>query len=151
PDGAQAYVLWTLRGRRTLKVTFDTAGPWQRIDDQANTADLAAKNGSVEVTVTPSPCYVVGKGRAKAVEPGKPVSDDKPDGKSAVLAPLANQDEWTVETERNPELEFYDFMTPRRKGDFAFEPVAAFEGREQVLRVTPRPIKHGKDTMPMYA
>src|SRR5262249_5934620 len=29
--------------------------------------------------------------------------------------------------------------------------MASFEGKEKVLRVTPKPIKHGKDTMPMYA
>ncbi len=151
PDGTQAHVLWTLRGRRPVKLTFDAAGPWQRIDDQGNEVNLPAKAGAVEVTLTPSPVYVVGKGHVRAAEPGKPVYDDRPDGKSTILTTLSDLEDWSVVAERSPELEFYDFMTPRRQGDFAFEPVTAFEGRERVLRVTPRPIKHGKDTMPMYA
>jgi hypothetical protein len=42
-------------------------------------------------------------------------------------------------------------MCPRRQGDFAFEPVKSFDGKDGVLKVTPKPIKTGKDTMPMYA
>src|SRR5690606_19840188 len=42
-------------------------------------------------------------------------------------------------------LDYYNPMTPRRKGDFAIE---AAEG---ALKVTPRPIPNGKPTMPMYA
>jgi hypothetical protein len=150
PDGHQAYALWTVRGRRPVRLHAD-ATSWKRIDDQGNEADLAAPDGVVEVTLTPSPQYLVGKGKVTAAEPGLPVYDDKPAGKSAILSPLASPDEWILEEGRNAELEYYGMLTPRRKGDFLFESAEVFEGKAHVLRVTPRPIKHGKDTMPMYA
>jgi hypothetical protein len=43
------------------------------------------------------------------------------------------------------------FMTPRRKGDFVFQALPTPDGQSGVLRVTPQPITHGKDTLPMYA
>ena len=76
---------------------------------------------------------------------------DKPDGKVSPLASLASLSDWTVEEGRNVELEYYSFMSPRRKGDFALEAVPAFEGQGPAIRVTPRPTTHGKATMPMYA
>jgi hypothetical protein len=94
---------------------------------------------------------VLGKGSLTPAEPGPLVYHDRPAGKCTVLAPLDGLDDWTVEEGRNAELEYYDFMCPRRKDDFAFEPVSAFEGKEHVLKVTPRPLKAGKDIMPMYA
>jgi hypothetical protein len=40
-------------------------------------------------------------------------------------------------------------MTPRRKGDFALS-IARRDGERAALRIEPKPISHGKDTMPMY-
>jgi hypothetical protein len=94
---------------------------------------------------------VVGKGKVAGTAAGQAVYADQPAGKAIVLAPLADLEGWTIDKDRNPELEAYNFLTPRRKGDFHFEPVAEFDGRQDALKVTPRPIKHGKDTMPMYA
>jgi hypothetical protein len=163
PDGGRAYVFWTIRGRRLLRLTGDRADTvWTRIDSQAEEGPLPSLNGTLEVTLTPSPVYVVGAGKLTAWEAAAPEYDDKPTGKSTVLSPLANLDDWTLEEGRDAELEYYDFMTPRRRGDFVFEPVAGFAGSLALpppakgmtpggLKVTPRPISQGKDTMPMYA
>jgi hypothetical protein len=150
PDGTQAHALWTVRGKRPVTLRLDAPGPWTRVDDQGNESTVGAK-GEIELTLSPSPIYLVGKGKVKSAKAGQPVYADRPAGKATMLDALAGLDGWAVEKERDPELEYYDFMCPRRKGDFAFEPVASFEGKEKVLKVTPRPIKHGKDTMPMYA
>ena len=151
PDGSQVSVLWTLRGRRPVTLTLDGDGPWTLIDSQANESAVDAGGGRAEITLTPSPIYLVGKGKVSSIEPGQPAYDDKPEGKATLLGRVSSLDDWTVERGRNPELEYYDFMTPRRKGDFAFEPVAGFQGETGVMRVTPRPVRAGKDTMPMYA
>lgn len=151
PDGSQAHAFWTIRGQRTLKLTLDQPGPWTQIDGQGAETAVNASNGAVELTASPTPIYLVGKGKITKVEPGATRYADKPPARHAVIDSLANLDNWTVEPNRDPELEYYDFMCPRRKGEFAFSPVASFEGGEKVLKVTPRPIKHGKDTMPMYA
>jgi hypothetical protein len=151
PDGSRVFALWTVRGQRSVKLGLENLSSWKLIDSQANETALKPNGKSIEVKVSASPIYVVGNGGLADVEAGTPDYNDKPAGKMSPLATLANLDDWKVEEGRNPELEFYSFMIPRRRGDFVFEPVAGFEGRTQALKVTPKPIKTGKDTMPMYA
>jgi hypothetical protein len=105
----------------------------------------------VELDLTPTPVYLVGAGRVQDTTARAPQYANKRAGKVAVLAPLSDLADWTIETNRDPELEYYNFVGPRRKGDFTFTPVPSFEGKDKVLQVSPRPIKHGKHTMPMYA
>jgi hypothetical protein len=155
PDGTQAHAFWTLRGKRSVRLLMDRPGPWTLVNDQGAETPVPGPQGVVEMELTPSPIYLVGTGRvegagARTTGPGAPQYTDKPAGKGIVLAPLSDLVDWDVEANRDPELEYYDFVGPRRKGDFAFAPVASFEGKDKVLRVTPRPIRHGKDTMPMY-
>ena len=155
PNGEQVYALWMIHGQRTVKLASPLRkqgdSSWKLIDGQANEVALKTGGDTIEVKVSSSPVYVVGKGTLTIPEAGQPEYGDKPSGKMTLLSPLAKLDDWVVEEGRNPELEFYSFMIPRRRGDVAFEPIAAFEGRQEVLRVTAQPINHGKDTMPMYA
>jgi hypothetical protein len=156
PDGGQAHAFWTLRGKRSVRLLMDRPGMWTLINDQGIETPVQAPQGVVELELTTSPVYLVGAGKvegagARTTGTGAPQYAEKPPGKSGVLAPLFDLADWTVQVDRSPELEYYDFMCPRRKGDFAFVPLASFEGKDKVLRITPRPIKHGKDTMPMYA
>ncbi|MCX7012525.1 MAG: hypothetical protein NTW86_08185 [Candidatus Sumerlaeota bacterium] len=151
PDGSHALAMWTIRGRRPVRLAFSGAGEFTLIDGQAEQSSGKAQDGAVELTLTPSPVYLVTAAAVTSVAPGAPRYEDKPAGVSAVLSDLSSLDGWTLETRHNYQLEYYDFMTPRRLGDFAFEPVAAFEGKEKALKVAPRPIPTGKDTMPMYA
>lgn len=155
PDGSQAHALWTLRGKRSVRLLMDRPGTWTVINDQGAATILAGPQGVVEVELTPSPIYLVGAGKIegagiRTTGKGTPEYAERPAGKSAVLSPLADLSDWTIEENRDPELEYYEFMCPRRKGNFAFEPVTAFEGKDRALKVTPYPIKRGKDTMPMY-
>jgi len=151
PDSSQIFVLWTLRGWRPVTLSLDGSGPWKLVDDQANEAVPAAAGGKLEVKLTSSPVYLIGKGRITAAASGRPVYDDQPYGQTSKLASLDGLGDWVVESGRSMELEYYNFMTPRRQGDFLFEAVPAFEGAGGALRVTPRPVTRGKDTMPMYA
>jgi hypothetical protein len=156
PDGTQAHAFWTLRGKRSIRLLMDRPGPWTLVNDQGAETPVGGQQGAVELELTPSPVYLVGAGKvegagARTTGAGAPQYTEKPAGKGTVLAPLSDLADWTIEDRRDPELEYYNFVGPRRKGDFTFVPVAAFEGKEKVLRVTPRPIRHGKATMPMYA
>ena len=146
-DGNHVLAAWTIRGQRPVMLTFD-GGPWTVVDDQGNASSLAATN---TITLSASPCWLVGKGRILTVKPGTPIYNDSPATNATVIDSLASLDKWQVDSQRNAELEVYNFMTPRRKGDFAFNAVKSFEGKDHVLRVTPKPIKYGKSTMPMYA
>lgn len=151
PGGGYVYPLWTLRGNRPLTLAVDQPAGWKLVDDQGNETPLTVTNAGLAITVTPSPCYLVGPGKVTKAASGQPVYADKPAGKTALLSPLARMDDWTLETDRNAELEFYDMLTPRRKGDFSFTAVDAFEGKTGALQVRSRPITTGKDAMPMYA
>ena len=152
PDGSQLFALWTLRGQRPVSLAVEGGGAWRLVDEPGQRAALTAAGGKLEVNLTPSPQYLIGKGRLAAATPGAAVYDDRPEGKLSQLAALDSLNDWTVENERNVELEYYDFQTPRRKGDFSFEAVPEFEGRSGAIRVTPKPLGHVKDTlaMPMY-
>lgn len=151
PDGQKAFVLWTLRGQRPVEMQFD-AGDWRLTDSQGNESVLRqSAEGRVTVQLASSPIYLVGKGNFLSAAPSQPVYTDKPQGKSTVVASLANLDGWKIVKERDAVLEFYNFMSPRRQGDFSFEPADQFKGKDKVLKVTPKSISVGKDTMPMYA
>ena len=151
PDRSQLLALWTLRGERPLTLTLDGNAAWKLVDDQANEKALAVAGGKLVVTLTPSPIYLTGTGRVTSATAGAPVYRDKPEGKVSPLAPLDSLQDWKMEAGRNLELEYYDPMTPRRKGEFGFEPVTDFDGEHGALRVTPKPVTSGKPTMPMYA
>lgn len=150
PTSETAYALWTVRGQRPLRLKSDIAA-WKHTNDQGQESTVQAKGGIVEVGLSGSAVYLVGKGTLTPASFGEPVYADAPPAKHTVLSPLTSMDDWTIGKERDIELEYYDFMCPRRKGEFAFEPVKSIAGKEGALRITPRPIKHGKDTMPMYA
>ena len=133
PDGSHVVAMWTPRGRRPVQLAFDSKGPFTFIDSQANETPLEVRNGAVQVTLAPSPGYLVTPVPVKSAQPGRPDYDDKPAGTSAVLSSLATMDDWTA--------------------NVAFEAVEKFEGKDGVLKVTPAPIETGKDTstVPTYA
>lgn len=151
PDGAAAYVIWTLRGRRPLTLSVSQEAGWTAIDDQSNESQPTIQHGRITITATPTPTYLVGRGRVSAVQSGTPVYAERPEGKAVVLDRIDRREDWTVEADRNAELEYYNPLTPRRKGDFRFQIMPEQAGRKNVLGITPQPIRHGKDTMPMYA
>jgi hypothetical protein len=149
PDGSHAYPLWTMHGQRPLKVRVEGDG-WRVVDSQANETELTTTKGALDVKVSASPVYLVGKGKVLDVAAANPVYA-KQFTKPAVLASLTTLDDWSVEPGRNAELEYYNMMTPRRKGEFAFTTVPKWDGENGALKIAPQPIKHGKATMPMYA
>lgn len=59
--------------------------------------------------------------------------------------------DWTEETGTNAELETYNFMSPRRKGNFEYKEVENFAGQAKVLSVRARLPAAGKEYLPMYS
>ena len=151
PDGCKVWALWTLRGKRPATLRLAHGENLVLFNDQGRTSRPIVKERRLEVTLTPSVVYLVGGGMVESVQLSKPEYDEKPEGKRSYLSPLANMDEWMIEPGHDPILEFYSMMTPRRKGDFEFAHASDIEGfKGGAIRITPRPIKNGKDTMPMY-
>ncbi|MFW6058786.1 MAG: hypothetical protein ACODAQ_01305 [Phycisphaeraceae bacterium] len=151
-DEKTVYVLWTPRGQRTVRfgVEADIEG-WVLVDSQGNPSMPETEDGELAVTFEATPKYLVGEGKLSVASIGAPDhSDGDPAEDAQQVASLDSLDDWRVQEGRDTELETHNFLAPRRKGDFAFEAVDAFEGRENVIRVTPRPVDYGKATMPMY-
>jgi hypothetical protein len=150
PDGKYVTALWTIHGKRPVTLTFDQPAPATLMDDQANETALEAKTEQT-VTLSAAPCYLVTQWPIEKASGGTPHYTASPEGKTTALSKLNNLSDWTVETGHDKELEYYNFMCPRTKGDFQFKATDGFEGRKDVIAVTPRSIKEGKATMPMYA
>lgn len=150
-DGKRVVAMWTIRGQRPMSLAFTDGSTVTHIDSQANETPIQLVDGKATVTLTGTPVYLVLDGDVKSAVPGKPKYDAAPDGDAVVLDSLALLDGWAINADRNLDLEFYNPMEPRRKGDFRFEAVSEFEDRQNVTKVTPMPIEGGKATMPMYA
>ncbi len=147
-DGAQVFPFWTVRGQRELRLNVKGAAAAKVIAQDGNTTEIAAKDGLLMVTATASPAWLelpagASLSCAQLGEPKYP--DSEPRGKVSRLSPLDSLDGWKIAEEPNPLLDYYNPMTPRRKGDFSIAP----EGG--ALKVVARPLKTGKPTMPMYA
>jgi hypothetical protein len=116
-----------------------------------NEQALEFADGAAEVTVSAEPRFLATPRAVSRIAPGAPQMERHAPGKNFSISPLDTLADWQVETKRSAELEFYNFECPRRKGDFAFEAVAEFEGRKGVLKVTPRLPVAGSSYLPMYA
>lgn len=150
PDKKPIQVLWTLRGQRELQLDV-TGNNWSITDGQGETKKLTSNNGKIAITLSPSPVYLTSdNGSIQSPSVKTPEYVEKPVGEVKELDALSSTDNWKLNTERDYVLEYHDFMTPRRKGEYKVEAVDSFEGQKGALRITPQPIDYGKDTMPMY-
>lgn len=152
-DGKRVIALWTIRGSRLATITLKNATNVTHVNMQAVEKTLKQDEGKITVAITPEPAYLIIEGSSEVtrVELGEPRYTAAPKGKSSVVAKLDSLQGWSVNEARSPELEVYNPMEPRRKGNFKFEKTASFEGKNNVIKVTPQPIQGGKATMPMYA
>jgi len=144
PDGRFVTALWTLRGTRPMTAA--------ELDDRTIAVDLM-HNRLDGITLSPSPIFVTTLKALSKVMLGDPQYEsltpktDKP----VVIAPLSNLDDWTVETTRSSELEFFNFDNPRRLGQFLYEPLTELVGEKAVLKVTPQLPVEGSSFIPMYS
>ena len=152
PAGGFVTCLWTVRGTRTVTLELPAT------DDAARTADmmgnespLTFKDRRAVAQVAAEPCYVLSARPLAALEAGPAVLEGKPDAKSFLISALDRMAEWRVETGRDAELEVYNPFCPRRKGDFRYREVAAFEGREKALEVKPQLPVAESVHLPMYS
>ncbi len=150
-DNTSLLVYWNVRGKRPYHLEIEGGANVRKTKRDGTSEDLLLTGGALSIIASPDPYYLelpVGAS-LKGVRLGDPVHIAKPGGKVSRLDPLTSMEDWQIATERNALLEFYNPMTPRRIGDFSFEPVASFEGQGPALKVTPKPLSGGKATMPM--
>ncbi len=148
PEGTAVYPFWTVRGQREIRVEVEGAATAKLTTQDGVTKELPVREGSLTLTASATPAWLQLPAGAtlRNATPGEPRHPGaEPRGKVSKLAPLDSLTGWKLAPDANPLLDYYNPMTPRRKGDFAVE---AAEG---ALKVAPRPIPTGKPTMPMYA
>lgn len=145
-DGQTVLAMWTMRGRRAVDVEGARENSWQLWNDQGVESKVSA-----EITISPSPVYLVGKGKLGAIRIGTPVYDDVQPADASMVLAMKDLSDWKNVDDRNAELETYNPLEPRTQGRFKFDVVKGFEGEGAAVRVTPLRPFGGKDTMPMYS
>lgn len=143
PDNHFVTAMWTLRGTRAISAP--------ELDEKATAVDLM--HNAVSFSVSPAPIFVTTKKPLSKLVLGEPqheplsMKTDKP----VVIAPLSDLADWTIETARSSELEFFNFENPRRLGSFQFEPIPELAGEKSAIRVTPKLPVEGSSFIPMYS
>jgi hypothetical protein len=149
-DNTFVTCLWTVRGTRPLTTQVPGAATVKLTNLMGRVTDVEVKNNEAVVDVSNWPCYLSTPGPMGAIKLGEPAHETKPGDKSFVIAPLDKLEDWTIHNGRDAELETYNFMNPRRQGDFEYRAVAA-EGGKTVLEVKPKLPVAGSPFLQMYS
>ena len=151
--GDDRYVtcLWTIRGTRPLRIRTAQPEPAIVTDIMGNETVVIFGDESSEVMISSSPLYVITTNAIEEIIPGMPVMAGRTEGERFTVSSLGEFADWQVQTQRNFELETYDYTCPRRKGDFQYTEVDAFDGEQDVLRVKPQLPMPGMVYLPMYS
>jgi hypothetical protein len=151
PDGGYVTCFWTTRGRRPATLAFGDAAAPVHIGVTGRSTALPLRDGAAACTITVDPAYITSATRLTRVLLGEP-EHATPDGegRGQLIDAMDDPTRWTVETERSYELETFNFLAPRRPGDFRYATVATLDGRRDVMTVTPKPVA-GSEYLHMYS
>ncbi len=162
--GTFASCVWSITGPREAVFEFVGEAPGEIVDTMGNRPEGIKIDGNkVTLTLGPRPFFMTGKSRMKSVQALAPIAPmAKPAGELQVLVASptpATLGQFKAVEQRDAELEGYNFMTPRRKGDFelsvtkATGAIPANAAGEYAIKVTPKSLGSSKPTlaMPMYS
>jgi hypothetical protein len=146
-DGRTVVAVWTVRGECSLQMDVE-GSDWKHTDWQGN-AEPVGGGGRVALQATPMPAYLSGSGTVGAVVPGDPRHETRPSATAVLVAPLDSLQGWTPLAEKDPVLDSYNPLTPRRFGqfDFSVDPAADPAGPAILVRAQRT---DGPETVPVY-
>ena len=152
-DGATVFPFWVVRGTRDFTLLLDGASKARIVEANGLEKEVPVLQGTIRLDASPEPAYLIlpKGGRVASVVLGLSKYEDQPVGRISKIDSLVSLEKWKVVPERSPELEMYNPLTPRRKGNFEFSIVSKIDGEGPALRISPKPVKEGKSVMPMYA
>jgi hypothetical protein len=152
-DGTTVFPFWVVRGTRDFTLLLDGASKARIVEANGLEKEVPVLQGTIRLDASPEPAYLIlpKGGRVASVVLGLSKYEDQPVGRISKIDSLVSLEKWKVVPERSPELEMYNPLTPRRKGNFEFSIVSKIDGEGPALRVSPKPVKEGKSVMPMYA
>jgi hypothetical protein len=135
-DNSFVTCLWTVRGTRTVAIQVPGPRAVKRTNMMGRETDVVVKGNEAVLEVSDRPCYLSTPGPLGDVKLGEPVHETRPGEKAFSISALDKLEDWTVQNRRDVELETYNFLNPRRQGDFQYEIVA--DAGKPSLRVKPR-------------
>ena len=152
-DGTTVFPFWVVRGTRDFTLLLDGASKARIVEANGLEKEVPILQGTIRLDASPEPAYLIlpKGGRVASVVLGLSKYEDQPVGRISKIDSLVFLEKWKVVPERSPELEMYNPLTPRRKGNFEFSIVSKIDGEGPALRISPKPVKEGKSVMPMYA
>ena len=152
-DGTTVFPFWVVRGTRDFTLLLDGASKARIVEANGLEKEVPVLQGTIRLDASPEPAYLIlpKGGRVASVVLGLSKYEDQPVGRISKIDSLVSLEKWKVVPERSPELEMYNPLTPRRKGNFEFSIVSKIDGEGPALRISPKPVKEGKSVMPMYA
>jgi hypothetical protein len=148
-DNTFVTCLWTVRGTRPVTLPVPGAAAVKLTNLMGRETDIPVKSDEALIEVSERPCFLRTPGPIGTVKLGAPVHEVKPGDKSFVIAALDDLESWTVQNRRDPELETYNFVNPRRQGDFVYQ--TATEDGKSVLTVKPKLPAAGATYLQMYS
>jgi hypothetical protein len=151
PDQSYVTCLWTPRGSRALTVQAPGANAQSLTDLMGRERRVAFKSDTAELTISSEPCYLTTPGPIASITLGAVNHDGRPGSNAFLVSSLDTLADWTVETGHSIELETYNFLNPRRKGEFVYRDVASFEGEQNVLEAKPTLPCEGSPYLQMYS
>jgi hypothetical protein len=109
--GAPMYVLWTVRGKRSVAFKLKTDGKVIVSDSMDNEEMIKSVDGIVTINIDTSPVYVYGIGEKPEITLGKPDHSDSQLGKHNILLGNSGELKWrqveetdTDYTDNNPDF-----------------------------------------------
>lgn len=151
--GGYVTCLWTVRGKRAVRaVSARPAAGLSLRDLMGNDVPLTeAEGGSPGFSISAEPVFLTSAGPLERFEPGKAEMEGRPSAKTFLVSALDWMSDWSIEAGANPELEFYNPLSPRRPGDFQYAVAGEFGGQTNALSVKPKLPVPGKEYLPMYS
>jgi hypothetical protein len=118
PDGHEVCAIWTLRGTRPARVTVE--GDRAVVVDMMGRQTAPAAGRELDVELSAEPVYVVGPAVQKLTL-GAPRYEERPEGKTQMVAAMTDAKAWRPGQEPPGRLEAGNFENPRVAGKFEFQ------------------------------
>ena len=117
PSGP-VYVLWTVRGRRSVSFAVEGSAPCLT-DGQCNDTPLQLLDGRVTFELGVSPVWVQHAGRVQDVRAGDAIYEEAPAESAPPLYAFTSAAGWALDTNAYEALDAYDYNKPICVGHFS--------------------------------
>jgi hypothetical protein len=145
PDGEFVTCVWTPNAPRKIKL--QSSQSQLKATDLMFNAEVLPASG--ELTARPDPVFIESE-KPLQIQILTPSEAASPQREYSVISKLDDANQWQLRNGEDDELEAYNFMQPRRDGEFAMRNVAEFDGRKNVLEVKPPQSENEDWWLPRY-